>query len=261
MKLYSIRNWVELYENNRSRTVKDLTWVAIPNRHDGENFTNIMQHKKGDTIFAAFVLMVQVASKCSPRGTLIRDNGTPHTDSSLSAKCRAPKEWFCFALEYLEKETDWLDVKDFAAPEQLPIIVPTASCQAGDEEGKEGKKEGNGKETVETLKISTVFDEWNDHHDLTKCLLISDKRRTALNQRAKDSFFVTHWRDALSRIMKSDFCMGRNARGWKANFDWFIRPDTIAKIMEGKYDNNVPMRQLPIGSLLQDATYDSTKDE
>ena len=31
--------------------------------------------------------------------------------------------------------------------------------------------------------------------------------------------------------------MGKNERGWKANFDFLMRPDTQYKVLEGQYDN------------------------
>lgn len=43
----------------------------------------------------------------------------------------------------------------------------------------------------------------------------------------------------MLRIQKSSFCQGKNDRGWVASFDWFIRPDTVVKIMEGKYDDHI----------------------
>ncbi len=111
-KLYKIRDWNLIFENNRSRELKSVNWVAVPNRHDGENFSAIMAHKNGAVIYAAWVLMVQVASKCDPRGTLLRGGQKPHNPTSLSLRTRAPEAWFKVALEYLEKETDWLIIQE-----------------------------------------------------------------------------------------------------------------------------------------------------
>lgn len=150
MKLYRIRDWDNIYENNRSRLVKDLSWVPIPNRHDGENFSLIMIHEDGATIYAGWILLLQIASKCTPRGTLIRDNGTPHNVRTLSAKCRCPASWFETAIPYLETETDWLEVVhtvDEPTERQLADSRLTPSCQSGDEEGK--GREGNGKKGME----------------------------------------------------------------------------------------------------------------
>lgn len=87
------------------------------------------------------------------------------------------------------------------------------------------------------VSIKEVFEAWNKQTEFPQCLVLSDKRRRYLESRVKDPFFVVNWKPALDRIRKSDFCHGNGETGWKANFDWFIRPDTCARIMEGRYDN------------------------
>lgn len=88
-----------------------------------------------------------------------------------------------------------------------------------------------------TPTIREVFDAWNSEASLCKCLLVSDKRRMKLQRRLKDGFFTENWRRAITLTAKSAFCCGDNDRGWKATFDWFIQPDTCAKIIEGVYNN------------------------
>jgi uncharacterized phage protein (TIGR02220 family) len=146
MKLYSIAGWNEHYENNRSRAVADLQFVILPNRHDGENYTLIMQQPEAAKIFSAFVLMVQVASRCKLRGVLIRDNFWPHTPLSLSNKTRAPAEWFEISLHFLEKETDWLDVKSFTEERQLTDSDLSGGYHLADLERRERREEKEGKE-------------------------------------------------------------------------------------------------------------------
>ena len=38
----------------------------------------------------------------------------------------------------------------------------------------------------------------------------------------------------------------QNDRGWRADIDWYIKPDTIAKVMEGKYDNRSATDPQPV---------------
>ena len=88
--------------------------------------------------------------------------------------------------------------------------------------------------------MSEVFEAWNqiaDNHKLPKCLQVSDKRRRSLEVRLHDPFFQKNWKTALGRIASSNFCKGESTRGWIATFDWFIQPDSVVKIIEGKYDN------------------------
>jgi len=129
---YRINKWDEYFENNRSKKVRDLAWVPVPNRHDGENYSMIMAHENGAEIFAAWVLIIQVASKCEPRGTLVRDGGKPHTPKTLSIKTRAPESWFNIALKYLAQETDWLIAEGLAEDCQPPVSQLTPACQATD---------------------------------------------------------------------------------------------------------------------------------
>jgi hypothetical protein len=39
------------------------------------------------------------------------------------------------------------------------------------------------------------------------------------------------------------FFRGDNDRGWRITFDFFIRPDSVAKIIEGNYSNGKPQQR------------------
>ena len=88
-----------------------------------------------------------------------------------------------------------------------------------------------------TPSIGEIFDVWNGTKGVRQCLIVSDKRRRLLEIRMGEKQFIENWHAAITRVSLSNFCCGENERGWKANFDWFIRPDTVTKIMEGCYDN------------------------
>ena len=42
-----VRDWDALYENNRTRGDKRLGWVPIPNRMDGDGYTELVDHENG----------------------------------------------------------------------------------------------------------------------------------------------------------------------------------------------------------------------
>ena len=251
VKLYSIRDWNLLFENNRSRKIEKLTWVAVPNKHDGENYAAIMQHKDGAIIFSAWILIVQVASKCQPRGTLVRQDGTPHTPDSLSLRTRAPKEWFEACLTFLDA-TDWLesveyqpDVSRTSAERQLPNALVTKEGKEGregKEEGKEGKEEGKERKSLGAGAPAPSFDPvqvWNDRaaSEIPKILTMSSDRTRSLELRLKDQWWRENYIAGVEKINASDFCRGKNERGWVMTFDFVLRPGSLAKILEGKYDN------------------------
>ena len=66
---------------------------------------------------------------------------------------------------------------------------------------------------------------------------LTDKRRKAMQARWRDPWWRDNWQDALARAGPSTFLRGGNDRGWVIDLEFFVRPDTVAKILEGKYDN------------------------
>ena len=86
--LYAVANWNELFENNRTREMKVMQWVPVPNKHDGEGFTDLLGQPNGTALYGAWHLILQVASKCKKRGVLLKDTGIPHDAASIAAKTR-----------------------------------------------------------------------------------------------------------------------------------------------------------------------------
>lgn len=118
-----------------------------------------------------------------------------------------------------------------------------ADAEANTDEKTETDSANAPASRAEILKmVVRVFDAWNAQNVLPRCLVVSDKRRRSLEVRLSEPFFASNWEAALSKIQVSRFCRGESDRGWKADFDWFIKPDVCTKIMEGKYDNGTSTR-------------------
>jgi hypothetical protein len=165
MRLYKIKNWAETFENNRSKAISKLTWVAIPNSHDGENYSAIITHQDGAIIFAAWVLIVQVSSKCRQRGVLMRDDGRPHTPESLSLKTRAPNAWFEIALEFIASNTDWIEFEDVADERQVNVSSLPPTDAGVTKEGREGIGEkGSNTSPKKPFVYPTDFEQWWSHY-------------------------------------------------------------------------------------------------
>jgi len=72
---------------------------------------------------------------------------------------------------------------------------------------------------------------------LERCKAPTAKRATALKQRQADSYWREHWQEALGRLAQSTFAQGGGEQGWRGSLDWFLRPDTVARILEGRYED------------------------
>lgn len=70
---------------------------------------------------------------------------------------------------------------------------------------------------------------------------VTDKRLKAIGVRMLDEYWMKSWQDAITRLGKIDGMHGkvedRDGRTFMADVDFFLRPDSVVKIMEGKYDN------------------------
>lgn len=60
-------------------------------------------------------------------------------------------------------------------------------------------------------------------------------RQVAVRARWQSPLWRSRWQEALGKVPGSGFLKGDNDRGWRANLDWFLRPGTVAKLLEGAY--------------------------
>lgn len=74
--------------------------------------------------------------------------------------------------------------------------------------------------------------------NLTKVQKVTEKRKRAIKKAKKDIEEFGGWDKFFSCVASSRFLNGQNKDGWKADFDWLLKPEKMVKIMEGSYQNN-----------------------
>ena len=109
---YRIKDWDLHFENHRTRELNTLRFVIMPNKQDGDGYTELVEHPNGAAHLGAWCAIVQVASKCNPRGTLLREAGRPHDSSSLARQTRLRKEVFDEVLPRLTGSIGWIEELD-----------------------------------------------------------------------------------------------------------------------------------------------------
>lgn len=136
--VFRIRNFADEFENAESRKLRRLTWLALPTKQEGDGYTELMgAHPNGCAHFGAWTAMIQLAAKCSPRGTLVRDLGgrlVAHDLASISRITRVPVEVLREAMPRL-LEMGWME----EAALQDVVGDPPESTGAS---GGDGKKPG-----------------------------------------------------------------------------------------------------------------------
>lgn len=108
---YRIKNWDKLFENNRTRSLKRMDWIPIPNKMDGDGYTDLLDHPNGAAHLGAWVAILQIASRCDMRGTLCRLTSagiTPHDFKSFARISRISASVFAEAIPRLQ-EIGWIE--------------------------------------------------------------------------------------------------------------------------------------------------------
>lgn len=124
---YRIKDWDVHFEKNRTRELKAAKWFPVPNKYDGDGYTQLMEHANGDAIYGAWMTMLGVASRCNPRGSLVRNDGRPFDAKSLSRITRIPPKTYNAAFPVLVS-IDWLETYE----------LPAATSQEGAGLSQEG---------------------------------------------------------------------------------------------------------------------------
>ncbi len=80
---------------------------------------------------------------------------------------------------------------------------------------------------------------WNEaavQANLPKVRILSEARRKKLAARLKDAGGLDGWRDAIGKLVASDFLTGK-VKDWKADFGFVLQQESFARLVEGGYDN------------------------
>lgn len=164
--LFKIRNWEFYYETHETRKLKNLRWIPMPNKHDGLTFKKIVARKDRCEIFTAWILILQIASKCPVRGQLSVDSpgNLPLSPGDMGLKTGFPGEIFQKALNLLSEGNDSWILKENAItgdnPEtsgEPPGLAGTSPAVLNGREGIEGR-EGKGGKDTHLFSSSQFFD-------------------------------------------------------------------------------------------------------
>lgn len=83
----------------------------------------------------------------------------------------------------------------------------------------------------------TVMDLYNAIcKNLLSAKKVTVKRKRAVKKAKKDIEEFGGWEKYFSCVESRPFLNGKNKDGWKADFDWLLKPDKMLNIMEGKYN-------------------------
>jgi hypothetical protein len=151
-------------------------------------------------------------------------------------------------LKLLEQMRKSPFIKEFMARYQVPFQLPDLSplqapckplrSQDQDqvqEQEKDQEQEGEESSDDDRPTFEDLRARWNAIEGICKCKASSDGRLKAFRARVADPEWIKQLDDALAAVAKTPFCLGKNDRNWRADIDFFLRPDTFLHLFEGKY--------------------------
>lgn len=183
--LYIIKDWDRNFENSESRKIKNLGWAPFPNKHDSAPFRRVASLKNSPEIFAAWVLIVQVASKMPIRGKL-ENSGGALTSDDLSLMTGFPERIFTAALSELQKPgIQWILAVLPASPDALGDSPGIPGHVGAEGKGREGKGiEQNG--TEGKIDTSIFSDPWFENPDFVSAWDGWEEMRKSIKQKPTD---------------------------------------------------------------------------
>lgn len=277
-KTYRIRDWQKYFETVESRRIRHTRWVPVPVKHDGKGYRRLIGLKRGAEYYAAWLLIVQVAAKCPIRGTLADEDGPlSHEDLAMKTGCQA--SIFEAAITPL-LGIGWLEeIEPPCNPQGTPCYLQETPCepqvialQSAGHALPEGKgREGNiyipppippQTPAAKPPKPEELAEIWNTHRGAMRRVslpLNADRKRHA-RARLAEAPDLERWKAAIVRAAKTKLCQGLvppkedGGKPWIGNFEWLLRPNTLARIEEGVYDSQPPRRpSAPATPVLSDA--------
>lgn len=103
------------------------------------------------------------------------------------------------------------------------------------------RKEENRKEKED--KRIRIKDIYNQHcPNLPQVQKLTDKREKAIDKFLKE-FTEEQFIEICKIANSTDFLIGKNENGWKADFDFLMRTDKATSILEGKYSCSTVVKQ------------------
>ncbi len=100
---------------------------------------------------------------------------------------------------------------------------------------KEKNKKKKEKEAVDYQRIVMMYNE--TCVSFPKLRTLSESRKKAIKARLHSGYTYENFETLFRKAEESSFLKGANNRNWSATFDWLIKDSSMAKVLEGNYDN------------------------
>jgi hypothetical protein len=117
-----------------------------------------------------------------------------------------------------------------------PRVTPTPDGESPDPSGTSSTSLTSEEVPVAAPRPEVLQTLWNEltTPPIPRCVELSLTRRKAAAGRLQERG-IEGMREVFTKVNASSFLRGDNDRGWRATFDWALKPANITKVLEGNY--------------------------
>lgn len=212
-----------------------LYWVIIEmmrNEEDYKLFFNKNTYRAIRTLTNTSIDIEKFIKDCLEDYKLFEQEGEKFYSKSLLRRMQEKDRKSAVAKEKARKR--W---NSNAENMQQQCSSNTNKEKESKEKEKENKGNKNKIKEIEEKRIR-IKDIYNANcPNLPQVQKLTEKRNKAIDNFLKE--FTEEQFEKICQIANnSDFLIGKNDKGWKADFDFLMRIDKATNISEGKYSNN-----------------------
>lgn len=124
--LYQIIDWQDCFESNKTRANDNQRQCLIPNKQNGDGYTQLLEMPNGEALYGAFHATILYLSKqASPRGGYMTHDGTKDgqalTPLALSKEIKFSEATVKTMLETVAKDIGW--IVNHSSPGKLEMVA------------------------------------------------------------------------------------------------------------------------------------------
>lgn len=253
----------------------DVKWIKITtDMFDNRKIKHLRRLPDGNNIVLIWVMLLTMAGRCNSNGMIFLTENIPYTPKMLADELDFEETTVQLALNALEQFNmivtnqgyftiaGWDEYQNIEGMEKIreqnrlrkqkqrekQKLLENVSrdshgtvteCHGIDiEEDKEKDKEEDIKEIhKEKTDYQQIVDLFNSIcTSLPSVRSLSDARKKAIKARLT-TYTVDDFRQCFENAESSSFLKGGNNRNWTATFDWLIKDQNMAKVLDGNYSD------------------------
>lgn len=211
---------------NAAVIYQNIVWWTDKNAANGKHFHDGRYWTYNS--IAAFDELFPYFTRAQIRSAILKleDSGLIVTGNYNQSAYDRTKWYSPNTKLHLSKLANGFDPEGKPIPDSKPDIKPDIDMSSDDDHSSKSDDVEN---------IVRAWNELAEARNLPKVAKITASRRKQVQARLKE-WSDDEWSKALTAIYRSKFLCGENERGWKANFDFLLQPNSFTRLIEGAYD-------------------------